>query len=399
MRILIVNNGCRIGGTSSLAMNLSTYFAQFGHKTRSLIIGLPPVGELLPEFRKAFDHVHLEPRRFETARNYLKRIIALIHDYNPDVIINNIVHYMQACYPYLPDTMVKLSVIHSISPREITICTAHDAHVDSVIAVSENIKKAALQLGRAGKIIVLPVGIHIEDSVGTASADNTKIKLTYLGRLTKDSSKNLFSFEKITDYLLNERIPFELLFIGDGDARSSLEERFNQKEYFKDVIFSGAVAPDKVKLLLHGRDIFLLPSTFEGTPHALLEAMSFGLVPIVSRLKGSTDQIITDCKSGFLCQLPMEPIEYGQYIKKLSEDRDGLKNMSDAARRAMDKYSIETIGKAYLDLIESSLKTERNLTAGVEQIRRITDIPRELSQYWPGMARHTASLLLRKVRY
>ena len=66
---------------------------------------------------------------------------------------------------------------------------------------------------------------------------------------------------------------------------------------------------NKLKIIDHDRDmkkhynhsdIFVLPSTTEGMPNSLLEAMSCSLPCVVTNLKFITTPIIIDGKNGYL---------------------------------------------------------------------------------------------------
>src|SRR5207245_3252238 len=68
---------------------------------------------------------------------------------------------------------------------------------------------------------------------------------------------------------------------------------------------------DRVKFVEHAADIerlydaadvFVLPSTREGAPNVVLEAMASGLPCIVTRLPGVTDAMIDDGRNGILVE-------------------------------------------------------------------------------------------------
>ena len=78
--------------------------------------------------------------------------------------------------------------------------------------------------------------------------------------------------------------PVVLLVVGDGPLRGEVE-----------ALAGDVVRPlgfrDDVNRLMAASDVFVLPSTREGLPLALLEAMSHGLVPIVADEPGSLEAV------------------------------------------------------------------------------------------------------------
>ena len=59
------------------------------------------------------------------------------------------------------------------------------------------------------------------------------------------------------------------------------------------VTFAGAVSDAERVALLHGSDVFALPSHAEGQPIAILEAMAAGL-PILSSTVGSIPEVVRE---------------------------------------------------------------------------------------------------------
>jgi glycosyltransferase involved in cell wall biosynthesis len=103
--------------------------------------------------------------------------------------------------------------------------------------------------------------------------------------------------EKGHEYLLRALADFdpadvwhwELKVVGDGSLRQSLDSLTKQLKIEDRVHFVGSVPPGPaVDRLLSEADLFILPSLIEGTPRALLEAMSQGLPVIASDVGGVT---------------------------------------------------------------------------------------------------------------
>jgi glycosyltransferase involved in cell wall biosynthesis len=87
------------------------------------------------------------------------------------------------------------------------------------------------------------------------------------------------------------------LLAGDGPERASLEAEAERLGVAERVRFLGR--REDVPQLLAACDVFALPSLYEGSSLAVLEAMAAG-IPIVSSAIGGTDELIEDGRSGLL---------------------------------------------------------------------------------------------------
>ena len=100
---------------------------------------------------------------------------------------------------------------------------------------------------------------------------------------------------------------------------------------------------------LRAADVFVLPSRREGLPVALLEAMACGLPCIASRLRGSTDAIVTDGENGFL--VPVGDVEaVATALTDVFNDRPRSVALGVAARQTVvDRYSSDFVAQRWLE--------------------------------------------------
>lgn len=117
--------------------------------------------------------------------------------------------------------------------------------------------------------------------------ENTEIlELVYFGRIVP--SKNIEFIIEIGRRLKVNGVKFNLEIIGNTNGNDAYLNKLNglidQYEISNQVKLPGAVKPDKLFPLLLGKHFFLFPSmeSREGHSNSLTEAMSRGVVPIVS---------------------------------------------------------------------------------------------------------------------
>ncbi|MDX1773618.1 glycosyltransferase family 4 protein [Oceanihabitans sediminis] len=115
-----------------------------------------------------------------------------------------------------------------------------------------------------------------------------------VARLEEQKNQELLirAFSKI------ERKDWKLLFIGNGSNKEAYEALVNTLNMNDSVEFIGAVKD--VSFYYNRAKIFVLPSSFEGFPNALIEAMYYGLPCIATNCPSGPSEIIIDGENGFL---------------------------------------------------------------------------------------------------
>lgn len=98
-------------------------------------------------------------------------------------------------------------------------------------------------------------------------------------------------------------------------------------------------------------DIFCIPSTSEGFPQSLGEAMAAGLPAIGLKTCGGTNELIEDGVTGFLVDNRIDSL--GAVLKLLMDDSILRKNMGKAGYRGVQQYSPDRMWNKWEDLIRN----------------------------------------------
>lgn len=131
------------------------------------------------------------------------------------------------------------------------------------------------------------------------AATGKRGRLVFVGRL--EEQKNPIT-------LLNALVGLEdvhLTVVGDGSLRSRLEHDARRLKLSVD--FVGTVAHERLPALLVQNEALVMPSVYEGTPKALLEAMACGVPVIATKSPGITG-VLTHNQNGYLCGLSAQDI-------------------------------------------------------------------------------------------
>lgn len=347
LRIVLACGGFNIGGISTQALTLAAEFRSLGHHTIALI--LDPFGDLYETFQDAFDQVVVLRRGLERRETFLRRVLLTIGNLRPDAVLGSAVPAVQAIYPYLDPSIVRITTIHSIGEDELRDGTANATSIDWVVAVANNIAHRLQTRPLMSKLIVIPVGVPISADQRT-EARSTELRLAYVGRLSR-TAKNLRQLTAISEALHADGVPFSLTIIGSGEEEKRLRSDFSKSAVAANVSFVGQLTPAQVRQRLLDIDILLLVSTYESSPHAVLEAMAAGVVPVVSRIPGATEDIIDNGVSGFLCDIN-KVSQFIEVLKRLHNDGQLLGRVSQAACIAIaSKLGAPKMAQQYLELI------------------------------------------------
>lgn len=147
-----------------------------------------------------------------------------------------------------------------------------------------------------------------------------------------------FSPEKGQDVMLDawplvlrEHPGLSLRIIGDGQERSALEEQAQRLKIADRVEFTGwrSDMPEQYARL----DGLVLSSRSEGLPFAVLEAMSYGL-PVIATRVGAIDHVIDSGATGWICE-PGDPQALAEAINLAVSDLDNFVRVGAAGRDSL----------------------------------------------------------------
>ncbi|MEI7935616.1 MAG: glycosyltransferase [Verrucomicrobiota bacterium] len=127
------------------------------------------------------------------------------------------------------------------------------------------------------------------------------------------------------------------------------------------IIQNGSVPHDQVPEWLSAADVFVLPSTYEGSCNAILEAMACGL-PVVSSTGDFNDDILNDNVSIRVDPLDVSAIR--EAIVRLRDDPGLRQKMSRAALAWAPHFDIDRRARRILDYMESMRQPAHTSTHG-----------------------------------
>lgn len=163
------------------------------------------------------------------------------------------------------------------------------------------------------KVICNPVTIkNVSDSIKSRN-------VVFVGRLSKQKAVDRLLY--IWECVIKRNKEWSLFIVGDGEQRDYLEaivkERNITNVYFKGFVNSIPFYQDA--------SILCMTSLYEGFPMVLIEALRFGVVPIIYNTFAASKDIIVDNKNGFLIA-DNDKKDFITKLEKLMQD-DLLRNL------------------------------------------------------------------------
>lgn len=135
-----------------------------------------------------------------------------------------------------------------------------------------------------------------------------------------------------------------------GDVPDQIKSKLSKINFVK--YFGRVTRADFLKALSRA-DILLLPSRLEGCPMVLLEAMSYGVVPIASDGEGAMSWMIRSGQDGFICHLDSWPEQSLGCMEFLKVSPERLMEFKRKTRsRFLDEFQISLVAKVLLGYLE-----------------------------------------------
>ena len=250
------------------------------------------------------------------------------------------------------------------SPRDLRVDRRLARWTDKVVGNSHAVVDFYRRAGiPADKLAMIYSGIG-EPPVPAAEVDRAGVRLSlrlppdaplvvFAGRLA--AQKRVDDLIHAMDLLLHLLPRAHTVILGDGPLRERLQEMVRNLQHENAIHFLGH--REDVPRLLAAADVLALPSSYEGLPNIVMEAMALG-VPVAATAAPGTTELIEHERSGLLVPLGRRP-ELAQAIRRLLTDRDLAQRLIDEARtRVQTRFRLDAMIHAYADLYESVISTK-----------------------------------------
>lgn len=193
------------------------------------------------------------------------------------------------------------------------------------------------------------------------SIDDDEKLLIYVGRMAEEKNIPFLidAFVKI-----RREIKSKLMIIGEGPELESFKEYASKTPAKSSIIFKGRVEYSGIPDYYGGSDLFVMASTTEVKPLALLEAMAAGLPIVAVSACGASDTVVNG-KNGYLTSENID--EFAQKTIELLKNQELLSKMSEESEKIADSYSADAAMDRLIELYEREIFLKAKLQKQVSE--------------------------------
>ena len=227
-----------------------------------------------------------------------------------------------------------------------------------ICVVSESMGKRCQELGVVSTpVSIISMGVDLKTRFfPVPDVHRRRNRIIYVGRLVeKKGVKYLIDSIKIIRETLSD---VELIIVGDGPLRQSLETQVNNLSLSSNIVFKGGLKQERLPALYSSAAISVLPSVIdsygdqEGLGLTVIEAMGCECAVVASSLDAVKD-IITDGKTGVFFE-PGNADQLAEKIQALLSDDEARNIIAKSGRDyVVNRYDWSIIGEKYRTLLET----------------------------------------------
>lgn len=338
-----------IGGIERYVLNLALNLKQRGWSVHCLVINRRGTAfDALSQKVLCYDFSVLP-----LSPNKVLAVARLVNQIDPDILLLNNCSLMHYALPLIKPSIRPVAVLHSDDPRFYRVATSFSSRIFRWIAPTSGLAAAFrnyIPPQQHSAVSVIPHGVTNEKKYSAIKHKTGPPRIAFVGYL--DENKGADLLPEIMQQVCQELPEAQLSVIGYGPWQKRLEDRFALFGIDDRCKCTGPLLQEEVVKILHACDIFLLPTRIEGFGLAIVEAMLAGAVPVVSRLRGITDNIIDDGLTGSLVE-PGDRKGFAETIVNLLRNPERLDSLCRAAQAvALERFSADTMLNAYEKLFK-----------------------------------------------
>ena len=356
MKILQILPVFTLGGVETMCENLSTELARMGQDV--------VIGSLFTQKTAITDRLEARGIRIEYLdkkmgfdRALFARLRALLREERPDVVHTHLytAKYVQNAARKL-GVPVRVHTVHNMAPFEFG---KPDQFVNrrlyrrglTPISLSREIQKTVTDLYglTEEQTPVILNGVPLENCIPKETYAPKAVRFLHVGRFTPQKNHAVLIRAFAQAHSLRPEIRLELY--GEGPLLAESRDLVHELVAESFIRFCGL--SDSMYGPMHDADVFLLPSTYEGVPMTLIEAMGTGL-PILTSPVGGIPDMLENEVSALIVPPEEEPLV--RAIVRIADDAALRERLGRAALSRAPLFSSKKMAENYLALYEEKYR-------------------------------------------
>lgn len=307
------------GGSELWAANLAYGLQRKGKK--AVLLG----GTEQPALGEQFETLVVRVSENKT----IMHMVELFEANLPCVFVNNFAGcaFMAAVIvkKKYPDLIKMVSVIHNDNKSLFDAHMMLQEYIDKIFCVSNQIKVHMQELYEFNSTLFYfkEQPISIEPEYGREWNVKQPLKIGYAARMVRQQKRADLLVDLIA-CLENRKIDYVFSIAGEGECVSILEDYIATNQLENKIHLLGRLPKEKMPEFWKGQEVFVNISEYEGTSLSMLEAMSYGCVPVTTDVSGARE-FIEEHLNGYI--RPIGDIGgVASCIEELAYDREKLKS-------------------------------------------------------------------------
>lgn len=317
--IVDMYEGIGWGGTELWAANLAYGLQRTGKK--AILLG----GTEQPKLEERYESLVKRVSEQET----IMHMVDLLEANLPCVFVNNFAGcaFMAAIIikKKYPDLVKIISVIHNDNKSLFDAHMMLKEYIDKVFCVSNQIRTHMQELYEFDKsrYFFKEQPIEIDAKWNRDWNVTQPLRIGYAARLVKQQKRADLLVDLIA-CLEQRRIDYAFQIAGEGECEVIISDYIEKNKLEEKVQLLGRLPKEKMNQFWSNQDVFVNVSEYEGTSLSMLEAMSYGCVPVVTDVSGARE-FIAEGKNGYICPVGNLSV-ISDCIQDLVTDREKLIN-------------------------------------------------------------------------
>jgi glycosyltransferase involved in cell wall biosynthesis len=240
-------------------------------------------------------------------------------------------------------------LIGSLVPRKLTL-----EFVDGIIVEGKHV---ALQNGLqsySSKLTTCPQYIDSNRYRITVPYGDREHLIAFVAALVK--RKGAMEFASAVNIVAETNPEYRFIIVGSGPLKTEIAALLSKHISEGTVKMMDSLGEDEFVPFLNRLGLLVLPSTHEGLPNIVLEAMSCG-TPVLATKVGAIPDVIDDGQNGFLVDTN-SPNDLAKGIVRAMQESD-IEGISENARRLMvEEYSLEASVARYRAIFADAMSAK-----------------------------------------
>ncbi|MFO0947785.1 MAG: glycosyltransferase family 4 protein [Planctomycetota bacterium] len=289
-------------------------------------------------------------------------LIQYLEGLKPCIYLPNVDFRHSCVSPKLSSGVPVVGILQGDDPIHYEHVQRLGKYWDAIVCVSQELadRTAAIDPAFRSRIHMIPNAVPVPDHCPPrAWEEKGRLKIVYHGVLNT-YQKRILDIPLILEELQQRGVPMEMTIAGTGPEQEELLRRCAPFIESGTLKYHGIVKNDEIQNLLSRHDVYILTSRFEGMPHAMLEAMACGCVPVVTDIASGIPQVVRQGENGY--RIPIGGIaEFADALASLQADPGLRRKLALAAHRTVkdSPYNVTHMVAAYANLFERVMHDAR----------------------------------------